>query len=149
MNTYQRQREFERRSRDNFNMDLSQIKFRDENGNLRRELLTAEASKIASEFKRTNLTNTQLRRFYNEVKALKARIEATEGSDDEKFKKNEAMIAMLKSKITYARYRPQANNLKALKKFIDTFIDKIRSLQDFKDFTIFFEAVVGFANLKG
>jgi len=149
MNTYQRQREFERKSHDNFNRYLSQIKFRDEDGNLRRKLLTDEASEIAKEFKRSNLTNSQLRKFYNEVKALKDRIEATEGNDEEKFKKNEAMIAMLKSKITYARYRPQGKNLEALKKFIDTFIDKIRSFQDFEDFIIFFEAVVGFANLRG
>lgn len=125
-----------------------QIKFRDEKGNLRRDLLTKEAEAFAKEFEKSRLTNSQLRKFYNEVKAIEAQVEATTGSDEEKFKKNEAIIAMLKSKVAYSRNRPQGEKVEELKIFIDTCIDEVKSLGNFKDFVLFFEAVVGFANLR-
>jgi CRISPR type III-A-associated protein Csm2 len=148
MNNYRKEKDFGYKKQQQQVENQLEIKFRDENGNLRRELLTTEAESIAKSFERSGLTNTQLRKFYNEVKALQAQIEATEGNDEEKFKKNEALIAMLKSKVAYARHRPQGEKIEELKKFIDACVDKIHSLQDFKDFTIFFEAVVGFAKLR-
>lgn len=148
MSNYQRQRYPESREQQQ-SASLPQIKFRDEKGNLRRELLTTEAKSIAGNFEGSGLTNTQLRKFYNEVKALQAQIEATEGDDKEKFEKNEAMIAMLKSKVAYARYKPQGEKVDELKKFIDACVDNIKTFQNFKDFTTFFEAVVGFVKLRG
>ncbi len=123
--------------------NLPQIKFR-ENGNLRRELLTKEAKAYADAFK-GKLTTHQMRRFYNEVKALEARIEA----DREKgYEKNEALIGMLKAKVAYASNRPTAKVPQEFVTFIERGVDAIHSLQDFKDFTLFFEAVVGFSDLR-
>lgn len=124
--------------------DLPQIKFR-ENGILRRELLTTEARKYADEFQRGGLTTHQMRRFYHEVKALEAKIEA-DGPDG--FKNNEALVGMLKAKVAYAKNRPQAKVPPAFVTFIERGVDAITKHDDFKDFTLFFEAVVGFANLR-
>uniref|UniRef100_A0A7C4UBY4 CRISPR system Cms protein Csm2 n=1 Tax=candidate division WOR-3 bacterium TaxID=2052148 RepID=A0A7C4UBY4_UNCW3 len=123
------------------------ISFRDKEGNLTKELLYEKAKKTAEYFEKSNLTTSQLRKFYNEVKSLEAKIEATEGNDDEKYKKNEALIYMLISKVNYS-YNRDKSKVEALKDFIEEMVPKIKNLQDFKDFAKFFEAIVGFADLK-
>jgi CRISPR-associated protein Csm2 len=133
------------------------ISFRDKEGNLTKELLYEKAKKTAEYFEKSNLTTSQLRKFYNEVKSLEAKIEATKGDDDEKYKKNEALIYMLISKVNYSYNRDKVYDKKiddyvskiaALKDFIEEMVPKIKNLQDFKDFAKFFEAIVGFADLK-
>ena len=69
------------------------IKFK-ENGRLRWELLTKDAKEWAESLK--GVTDTQLRNFYNQVKAIQARIEATGDFDQ-----NAPLIALLKPKIAY------------------------------------------------
>src|SRR3989338_515099 len=73
------------------------------NGQLRRELLTSEAENWAGLLydNKNGVTATQLRNFFNEVKALQSRIEA--GG----FAVNEAMIGLLKSKAAYAFARAE------------------------------------------
>lgn len=120
------------------------IKFRDSNGNLRKELLTTEAEEWGGKFVNDKLTITQLRRFYNEVKALEARIEATS------FEENQALIGMLRSKVAYAC--PQKGQKKVpdiFKQFIEQCVKSINNGKDFKDFVLFFEAVYGFFVGKG
>lgn len=113
-------------------------------GHLKVSLLTTAAERKAESFVGDGLTSAQLRRFYNEVKALEARIEA--GG----FEANAPLVKMLRSKVAYAC--PQQGNQKIPKSFA-TFlwkhIEHIRSKQDFEDFCLMFEAVVGFFYGKG
>jgi len=128
---------------------LPPIRFR-ENDILRRELLTTEAKKYAEAFEHPGggdkaLTMHQMRRFYNEVKALEAKIESEK---EDGFRKNEALIGMLKAKVAYARTRPQAKVPESFVEFINKCVDAIKTKDDFKDFCLFFEAVVGLADLR-
>jgi CRISPR type III-A-associated protein Csm2 len=119
------------------------IKFRD-NGKLRSALLTTEAKKWGEDFFNAKLTPTQLRKFYNEVKALEARIETTS------FEENQALIGMLRSKVAYAcPEKGQKKVPEIFKKFIEQCVKSIHSKQDFDDFVLFFEAVYGFFVGKG
>lgn len=119
-----------------------------ENGHIRESLLTTDAESYAAKFlepsQQQPLTSAQLRRFYNEVKALEAKIEASG------FEANAPLVKMLRSKVAYAC--PQQGNQKIPKSFA-TFlwkhIEHIRSKQDFEDFCLMFEAVVGFFYGKG
>ncbi len=125
------------------------IVFRD-NGKLRRELLTSEAENWADLLfdNGKGVTATQLRNFFNEVKALQSRIEA--GG----FTASEAMIGLLKSKAAYAYARAEKKRKKGfdyLKSMIDQSVDLIfksnnqkKSEEAFNDFALFFEAVMGF-----
>lgn len=113
------------------------------NGQLRRELLTSDAQNW-SELLYSNgygVTATQLRNFFNEVKALQSRIEA--GG----FQSNEAMVGLLKSKVAYAYARAETKRktgFEYLKNMIEQGSDKSTSKEAFDDFALFFEAVMGF-----
>ena len=113
-------------------------------GHLKVSLLTTDAERKAESFFRDRLTSAQLRRFYNEVKALEARIEA--GG----FEANAPLVKMLRFKVAYAC--PQGGNQKipeSFATFLWKHIEHIRSKQDFEDFCLMFEAVVGFFYGKG
>lgn len=113
------------------------------NGQLRRELLTSEANEWSEVLYNNNdgVTATALRNFYNEVKALQSRIEA--GG----FQANEAMVGLLKSKAAYAYARAKKEKktgFEYLKSMIEQGSDLSKSKEDFTDFALFFEAVMGF-----
>jgi CRISPR type III-A-associated protein Csm2 len=120
------------------------------NGQLRREILTSEAEVWADLLydNKKGVTSTQLRNFFNEVKALQSRIEA--GG----FTANEAMIGLLKSKAAYAYARAEKKRKQGfdyLKSMIEQGVDLIfksndpkKSEEAFYDFALFFEAVMGF-----
>lgn len=118
-------------------------------GHLKVSLLTTAAESYAAKFlersQQQPLTSAQLRRFYNEVKALEARIEA--GG----FEANAPLVKMLRSKVAYAC--PQRKENRKIPESFATFlwehIEHIRSKQDFEDFCLMFEAVVGFFYGKG
>lgn len=119
-----------------------EIIFRDKE-QLRRELLTSEAEQWADylDDKGKGVTATQLRNFFNEVKALQSRIEARG------FASNEAMIGLLKSKAAYAYARAEKRRKKGfeyLKSMIEQGSDLSKSKEAFNDFALFFEAVMGF-----
>jgi len=124
----------------------------DENGRLKRKLIENEAEKIGRllakgglnrEKKKEKLTKTQLRNFYNEVKALEERI-----NDEDSFMNNLPHILMLKAKANYA-YRG-GKNQKIPKSFKDFIVKNIEIISEeesytsFDNFTTFFEAVVGY-----
>lgn len=113
------------------------------NGQLRRELLTSEAENWADLLydNKNGVTATQLRNFFNEVKALQSRIEASG------FAVNEAMIGLLKSKAAYAYARAEKKRktgFEYLKSMIEQGSDLSKSEEAFNDFALFFEAVMGF-----
>ena len=120
-----------------------------EKGHIRETLLTSGAEKLAEEFLRPPygqraLTSAQLRRFYHEVKALEAKIEA--GG----FEANAPHVKMLRSKVAYAcPVRGDRKIPETFAKFLWQHIEQVRSGEDFKAFSTVFEAAVGFFYGKG
>ena len=117
--------------------------FRKEDGKLRTDLLGDEASKIAEQIAR-DLSASQLRAFYGEVKALESRLSDDGESYDDVF----PFVLMLKSKAEY-RYRAGKSSKipKSFRDFIIKSVDEIKRVgnqQAFEDFCLLFEAVVGF-----
>jgi len=100
--------------------------FLDENGTIKTELLESAAEKEAQKFGR--LTTSQLRNFFNEVKALEKRVKDN-GDTDEYFKKIMPLIKMLKAKVAYASARQK--NMGEFEEFIKSRIDKINNKKGF------------------
>lgn len=123
--------------------------FVDEKGNLREELMTNEAKQIAEYFRDDKLTKSQLRAFYNEVKALKNKLSINKNED--KFAEIYPLILMMKSKVAY-RASKDKRKMDGIKKFLDFGIEQIQNenkkgkgREAFENFAIFFEVVVGYA----
>ncbi len=117
-----------------------------EKGIVKTEMLEAlaenEAKKLSNAaIKNKEMTTTQLRKFFNEVKALEKRLRDN-GDSDEYFNKIMPLVKMLKAKISYSSGRK--NVTKEFEEFILSKIDKIRDKNDFKAFVLHFEAVVGY-----
>ena len=117
-----------------------------ENGNgLRPELLESEAEQQAQKF--SELNTTQLRKFFNEVKALEKRLKDN-GDSDEYFNKNLIpLIKMLKAKVSYSLARQDKKDFQQFKyfeEFLKRNIDNIKNKQDFKFFILHFESVIGY-----
>ncbi len=124
-------------------IDLPNLTFRDEQGYRKKELFTVHAQKYADEMARLRMTQTQLRKYYNEVKALEARIEANPD-----FMANEALIGLLKSKVAYGLAketdREKRKGFEVLLKMVEQGIAWSTKKDYFKDFVLFFESVIGF-----
>jgi len=107
---------------------------------IRAELLTDDARKYAKEFVRRRLNPTQLRKYFNEVRALEAQVKA------KGYPIVEPLIKMLKSKVAYGMRRSggQQSLPENFKGFIDQSVDAIQDEKDFNAFVKHFEAVLGF-----
>ncbi len=121
--------------------------FTDIKGNIREELITEEALNIAKHFKNENLSNSQLRAFFNEIKAINNRLD----DKKENFDKVYPMILMIKSKIEY-RASKEKKKMEGFKCFLTEAVNYIqkenkagKGHEAFKNFVIFFEAVVGYS----
>jgi CRISPR-associated protein Csm2 len=109
---------------------------------LRPELLDDKAIEIANHCK--ELKTTQMRRFYDDLKAIERKI-LSGGSAQEhqaNFEKNRALITMFKAKAVYAETRKVAPP--AFTQFIFNHVASIKDVLDFKAFIKVFEAVVAF-----
>lgn len=128
-------------------MSIKIPNFLDTEGNVRPELLDEDAFKIADELKKSKLTTHQVRRFYDEVKSYKARLDR--GED---YKRIKPLILMLKSKAKYASTKK--TEMRILYEFISQSIEEIKKggeeveKKKYDAFCLFFEAVYGFAELK-
>lgn len=111
---------------------------------LTRELLTTDAKNWAEEFANGKLTTTQLRKYYNEIKAIEAKIEGEKEDKEKAFKKYDAIFAMLKSRVAYDKTRLGKNFPDSFKTFVDGYVDKVKSFQEFTNFTLLFESILGF-----
>ena len=109
-----------------------------ERQNLREDLVATEAEKLAKILAalEPELTITQLRKFFNEVRSIEERMK------EDNFQK--AFILMLKSKVAYSVAKKSSKVPKQFKDFIDACVDKINDEKDFFGFVKFFESVVGF-----
>ena len=116
---------------------------------IKTRMLLDDAKKWAEKFvkARPELKAAQIRRFYHDVKALEAKINASgEGGNGILFEKNLPLIKMLKSKVAYACPKTFGSRKVPMefREFMDTCIDGIEDQNDFKAFTLVFEAVVGY-----
>jgi CRISPR type III-A-associated protein Csm2 len=120
----------------NSEKEPEKILFRDDQNRLRRELLVEEAEYWANRMAK-RVSYTQLRKFYSEALALKSKME------EKTFEEVEALVGMLISKANYSKVKSNFKN-KVLFDFIKSCVDAIHSAQDFYDFALFFEAILGF-----
>lgn len=126
------------------------FKFYDNDGNISEKLFEDTASNISKTFigkdsygKATNVSPTQLRKFFDEVKSY----EKYFVSDDEtKWEEKKPYIKMLKSKIAYAVARKGVTKgvYKNLEKFISDCVNYVNREKDYFVFLSLFEAVYGF-----
>lgn len=136
-------------------IELNFIKegFTDKKGYLRENLITEEAQSIAKHFVREKLSNSQLRAFFNEFKAINNRL----NDKTENFDRVYPMILMIKSKIEYrASKKGEETKMKGFKKFIVEAINYIqkenkegKGYEAFVNFIMFFETVVGYSYGEG
>jgi len=111
-----------------------------ENEIIREELLDSKAQELAESFKlsepkRTPLSQTQLRRFFNDLKNLEKRL------DQSSFERMKPLIKMVKSKVVYSREKIPST----FENFMNKSISAIQTENDFRAFMLHFEAVVGFS----
>jgi len=110
---------------------------------IREELLDQEAKKLSKslaerEFqpiRREALSQTQLRRFFNDLRNLEKRV------DQSSFEKVKPLIKMVKSKVAYSREKIPSK----FEDFMNKCISEIQSEKEFRAFMLHFEAVVGFS----
>lgn len=141
-------------NRNNYQNNIPEIEFNffkegfsDKKGNLREKLITDEAEEIAKAFVNNKLSNSQLRAFFNEVKAINNRLNNKEENWDSVY----PSILLIKSKIEY-RASKDSKKMENFKEFLLKAVAYIqkenregRGYKAFKDFVIFFEAIVGYS----
>jgi CRISPR type III-A-associated protein Csm2 len=97
---------------------------------------------FASRNRRKQVSSSQLRAFYGDVKALEQKIK--QGGEDA-FDKFYYLIKMLKSKASYVQGKRTGGRVsKAFRDYIHTCVDAIETEDDFEAFLKFFESTVGF-----
>lgn len=106
---------------------------------LREDLIGIWADKVGKDlaYLDPELTTTQIRKFFNEIRSLEARVE-------DNFDENKALVLMVKSKVAYSAGKKTSKTPKEFKDFIDACIDKVDKKTDFDAFVKFFESVVGY-----
>jgi len=113
---------------------------------IKREIKKEKPKWAARRYKgKPELSNTQVRKFYNEIKAIERYIEMREPNT---FVEKLPEIKMIKAKAAYAYGRKLQKKggsiTKEFKEFLDTNIDSIKTQRDFQIFCKLFEAVLGF-----
>ena len=114
--------------------------FSDENQEIiREELLDEKAKSLAQSFggnDRNSLSQTQLRRFFNDLRSLEKR-----AGDQASFEKIKPLIKMVKSKVAYSQDKIPLS----FENFMNDSISAIHTKRDFEAFMLHFEAVAGFS----
>lgn len=114
-----------------------------ENEIIREEFLDRKAQELAESFskreshpvKREALSQTQLRRFFNDLRNLEKRV------NQSSFERVKPLIKMVKSKVAYSREKIPST----FENFMNETISAIQTEKDFRAFMLHFEAVVGFS----
>ncbi|MBW2031182.1 MAG: type III-A CRISPR-associated protein Csm2 [Deltaproteobacteria bacterium] len=130
------------------------ISYYDKEGGVRPELFSSVAQQIGEDLvKKTSkklkgrgdvkISTTQIRRFFDDVKAIQRYLNQFHDQERENaFRRKLPEIMMMKAKVTYARGRDAVTD--EFKNFIEKNIALIKSLKDFEVFCKFFEAVYGY-----
>ena len=106
---------------------------------LRKEIVSKKSKEIAENMQ---ITNSQLRAFFNELKRLKQKYTDENNKNIEKL---HIELLILKSKLEYKRGGKKIT--KEFSEFIEKNIDiviKENTIQSYKDFLVFFETVLGY-----
>jgi CRISPR-associated protein Csm2 len=114
-----------------------------------RELVT-DAEEIGGRLKDGKLETNQVRKFLDAINRIKAELldeVDAEDKDDERFKKIEVDIVLLKPKLAYAAARQAA--AKPLQEVLDVAIDRVESMNDFKRLVQFVESIVAYHKAAG
>jgi len=121
------------------------VQYRGSDGKLRGDLLDKEAQAAAIALE--NISTTQLRRFFEQVGAIKRRIEVDpDGVGDSEVL---AQVAFLKASAAYAAARSKDNENKPVLEFVVKHANSIRTRPDFLDFHRHFETVIAFHKVYG
>jgi CRISPR-associated protein Csm2 len=97
---------------------------------------------FASRNRRNQVSSSQLRAFYGDVKALEQKIK--QGGEDA-FDRFYYLVKMLKSKASYVQGKRTGGRVsKAFRDYIHACVDAIETEEDFEAFLKFFESTVGF-----
>jgi CRISPR type III-A-associated protein Csm2 len=115
------------------------ILFRDDKNHLKPGILVEEAKKFADDMANYGVSFTQLRSFFNEILTIKERMT----TENKTYEEMAAIIGMLISKAHYRMVREPTKNTE-LYNFINSGVHSVKSKQDYLDFALLFEAVVGF-----
>jgi CRISPR-associated protein Csm2 len=124
---------------------MTGIQYLDDKGRIRPELVGKNAEECAEDITRSNkLTTHQLRRFYNDLKALEHRFHHLRRNNDPKeaFYEIQPLVKLMVPKVKYAQNRGVVPE-----EFADWLGDCLNSIKEPKEFEAFmlhFEAVVGF-----
>lgn len=128
---------------------LPAVRYFDEKGKLRPELLDEEAMRVGEALARAELESAQLRRFYGDVLSLRRRFEirsagAPLSQRADIFADILPEFRLLRAKVFYANKRSKKILPDEMKIFIQRHVDAVKSWQDFLAFCRHFEAVVAF-----
>jgi len=113
---------------------------------IRDDLMTIHAQAygelFASRDRRNQVSSSQLRAFYGDVKALEQKIaQGGEGA----FERFYYLVKMLKSKASYVQGKRAGGRVsEAFRDYIHKCVDAVETEEDFKAFLKFFESTVGF-----
>ena len=119
-------------------------------GSLVSGLMDHQAEDLAQRL--SQVTTTQLRRFYDDVLALRQRLaaEQRQGRDKEAvFNDLRADFKMLKAKAVYAHGRSEKTMPRPLLQFFIDHVAAVNSARDFEAFCKHFQAVVAFHKFYG
>jgi len=111
----------------------------------RTDLLTVEAQECGERWVRERLNSSQLRRFFHEVKAIVASVEAAE-TPEEGFRRARPRLALLRSKAAYA-CPPDPRQRKipeGFRRYLEQMAANVQDVHDLRAFALVFEAAVGY-----
>jgi CRISPR type III-A-associated protein Csm2 len=117
------------------------------NGNIRERLISEEANDIAKKLVDEHLSVTQLRAFFNEIKAIRNRL----NEDGSNYLNIFPLILMIKSKAEYKAASKGAKIPEVFKSFLIANVNRLaqdkkdgKGKESFDAFVMFFEAIVGY-----
>lgn len=122
-------------------------------GLLKIDLVDKEAEDVADELADAGLENTQLRRYYENVLALKRRLEHESanngnGDRDQVFARLRPEFKLMRAKAHYANARDRRTFPDRFLKFFESHTRSVQTVKDFDAFCKHFEAVVAFHRYK-
>ncbi len=129
------------------NRPVEKVKYFDDKGNLRVELVDREAEEQARGLK--DVRTSQLRRYYEDVLGLRRRLEYElanrTGVDEEAgFAALRPEFKMLRAKAYYANKRSAKVFPEEFKQFFERHVQSVETAKQFRAFCKHFEAVVAF-----
>lgn len=123
-------------------IDLSKLKKEDITVTTKKFSEELSKDKKVQKFEHKGFSSTQLRKYYNELMAIKRRTEKE--SDVEKLKLDLGIFA---SKVEYGVIKAKSNEKESFKFYRDnvvTLADKVDSIEKFRNFMTIMEAVVAY-----